>query len=157
MHVEMKVWQSGKLLLEGEMETNLTPEELFQLEMLLNESGKVRVWMKMVEEPRSKRVEKAMEPDARRILNKYSKRLRRLELKVMTGNTDAALKMIQTMTEFETEMSNLGYRLDSTEGWTKRVVRIGEKSEKKPEELVSGALQGDMNAMREYLDMLEGA
>jgi hypothetical protein len=63
MHVEMKVWQSGKLLLEGEMETDLTPEELFQLEMLLNESGKVRVWMKMVEETRNERVKKMQEKE----------------------------------------------------------------------------------------------
>jgi hypothetical protein len=79
--------------------------------------------------------------EARRVKRNYHRRIKRLTDKVRKGSNEAAIKIIATLTEMETKIQVLGFRLTENGKLVENVVQQKEESE--ADRLIARSRAGD--------------
>jgi hypothetical protein len=90
--------------------------------------------------------------EARRVKRNYHRRIKRLTDKVRKGSNEAAIKIIATLTEMETKIQVLGFRLTENGKLVENVVQQKEESE--ADRLIARSRAGDPYAMVEIVRFL---
>ena len=95
--------------------------------------------------------------EAKRVYRNYNRKLDRLNTKIQNGDDDAALKLIEVMTEQELKLRQLGYMIGGKDGKPKIVPFCPRKLNEDLElsKIRKAARDGDMAAIRQFILLTE--